>query len=63
MSLSARPGNAGSRNLTRRFVAKWQAAYPDGKVVIRDLTEAAYPSSTRRSFGPISRHLSSAQAK
>ena len=28
-----------SRGLTRRFVAEWQAAHPDGEVVDRDLAE------------------------
>ena len=28
-----------SRNMTRRFVAEWQTAHPDGEVVVRDLTE------------------------
>lgn len=28
-----------SRNLTRRFVAEWQAAHPDGQVATRDLME------------------------
>lgn len=32
-----------SRNLTRRFVAKWQAAHPDGQVIDRDLMETDLP--------------------
>ncbi len=32
-----------SRNLTRRFIAKWQAAHPDGQVVDRDLMETDLP--------------------
>ncbi len=32
-----------SRNLTRRFVARWRAAHPDGKVVDRDLMETDLP--------------------
>ena len=28
-----------SRNMTRRFVAEWRTAHPDGEVVVRDLTE------------------------
>ena len=32
-----------SRNLTRRFVAEWQAAHPDGRVVERDLMETNLP--------------------
>ena len=35
-----------SRGLTRRFVAKWQAAHPDGKVVDRDLMETDLPFVT-----------------
>ncbi len=36
---SPRGDHSISRNLTRRFVTKWQAAHPDGEVVIRDLME------------------------
>ena len=36
---SPRGDHSISRNLTRRFVAKWQAAHPNGEVVIRDLME------------------------
>lgn len=36
---SPRGDHSISRNLTRRFVAKWQAAHPDGEVVFRDLME------------------------
>lgn len=32
-----------SRGLTRRFVAEWQAAHPDGEVVDRDLMETDLP--------------------
>ncbi len=32
-----------SRNLTRRFVASWRAAHPDGKVVERDLMQTNLP--------------------
>ncbi|MCA3859978.1 MAG: NAD(P)H-dependent oxidoreductase, partial [Burkholderia sp.] len=28
-----------SRNMTRRFVAQWQAAHPGGEIVKRDLAE------------------------
>lgn len=28
-----------SRNMTRRFVAEWQAAHPEGEIVTRDLTK------------------------
>lgn len=40
---SPRGDHSISRNLTRRFVARWQAAHPDGEVVIRDLMETALP--------------------
>ena len=36
---SPRGDHSISRNLTRRFVANWQVAHPDGEVVIRDLME------------------------
>tara|TARA_R110002167_G_scaffold117422_4_gene293388 strand:- start:2454 stop:3068 length:615 start_codon:yes stop_codon:yes gene_type:complete len=36
---SPRGDHSISRNLTRRFVAKWRDAHPDGEVVIRDLME------------------------
>ncbi len=32
-----------SRQLTRRFVARWQATYPQGGVVVRDLAETPLP--------------------
>ncbi|WP_043834161.1 FMN-dependent NADH-azoreductase [Muricoccus aerilatus] len=32
-----------SRNLTRRFVDRWQAAHPEGRVVDRDLMETDLP--------------------
>lgn len=32
-----------SRHLTRRFVAEWQAARPDGQIVERDLMESNLP--------------------
>ena len=32
-----------SRHLTGRFVAQWQAAHPQGVVVVRDLAETALP--------------------
>lgn len=35
-----------SRNMTRRFVSKWQGAHPDGEVVIRDLMESELPFVT-----------------
>ena len=36
---SPRGDHSISRNMTRRFVAAWQAAHPDGDVVDRDLME------------------------
>ncbi|GAA0443560.1 FMN-dependent NADH-azoreductase [Sphingomonas molluscorum] len=36
---SPRGDNSISRNMTRRFVAEWRTAHPDGEVVERDLTE------------------------
>jgi FMN-dependent NADH-azoreductase len=35
-----------SRNMTRRFVATWQAAHPQGEVVDRDLMETDLPFVT-----------------
>ncbi len=35
-----------SRNMTRRFVADWRAAHPDGEVVDRDLMKADLPFVT-----------------
>jgi len=32
-----------SRQLTRRFVADWQAAHPQGQVVVRDLVDTPLP--------------------
>ena len=37
---SPRGAHSISRNMTRRFVADWRAAHPDGKVVGRDLMDA-----------------------
>jgi FMN-dependent NADH-azoreductase len=36
---SPRGDHSISRNMTRRFVAEWQTAHPDGEVVERDLIE------------------------
>lgn len=36
---SPRGDHSISRNMTRRFVAEWQAAHPGGEVVERDLME------------------------
>lgn len=36
---SPRGDHSISRNMTRRFVAEWQTAHPDGEVVHRDLME------------------------
>ncbi len=43
---SPRGENSISRNLTRRYVATWQDAHPDGEVVIRDLMETNLPFVT-----------------
>ena len=43
---SPRGENSISRNLTRRYVARWQDAHPDGEVVIRDLMETNLPFVT-----------------
>ena len=40
---SPRGDHSISRGLTRRFVAQWQAAHPDGEVVSRDLMETDLP--------------------
>ena len=43
---SPRGDHSISRNMTRRFVAEWQAAHPDGQVVDRDLMETNLPFVT-----------------
>lgn len=43
---SPRGDHSISRNMTRRFVSNWQAAHPDGEVVIRDLMESELPFVT-----------------
>ena len=40
---SPRGDHSVSRNMTRRFVADWQAKHPDGGVVERDLAETELP--------------------
>ena len=40
---SPRGDHSISRNLTRRFVDRWQAAHPDGRVVDRDLMATDLP--------------------
>ena len=40
---SPRGDHSVSRNMTRRFVADWQAAHTDGEVVDRDLMQTALP--------------------
>ena len=40
---SPRGGHSISRGLTRRFVARWQAAHPDGEVIDRDLMGTDLP--------------------
>ncbi|WP_417409230.1 FMN-dependent NADH-azoreductase [Hoeflea sp.] len=40
-------GNASvSRNMTRRYLAEWQALNPNGKIITRDLAEEALPRVT-----------------
>ena len=43
---SPRGDDSISRNMTRRFVADWQATHPDGEVVDRDLMETDLPFVT-----------------
>lgn len=43
---SPRGDHSISRNMTRRFVADWRAAHPDGEVVDRDLIETDLPFVT-----------------
>ena len=43
---SPRGDHSISRGLTRRFVAEWQAAHPDGEVIDRDLIETNLPFVT-----------------
>jgi FMN-dependent NADH-azoreductase len=43
---SPRGDHSISRTMTRRFVARWQAAHPDGEVVNRDLMETDLPFVT-----------------
>jgi len=43
---SPRGTHSVSRNMTRRFVARWKAAYPGGEVVNRDLMETELPFVT-----------------
>lgn len=43
---SPRGDHSISRNLTRRYVARWQDAHPEGEVVIRDLMETDLPFVT-----------------
>ena len=40
---SPRGDHSISRNLTRRFIERWQAAHPNGRVVDRDLLETDLP--------------------
>lgn len=35
--------NGNSSQLTRRFIARWQTAHPDGRVVVRDLQSDPLP--------------------
>ena len=43
---SPRGDSSISRHMTRRFVADWQAAHPEGEVIIRDLMETDLPFVT-----------------
>lgn len=43
---SPRGDHSISRNMTRRFVERWQAAHPHGEVVVRDLMETNLPFVT-----------------
>ena len=43
---SPRGDHSISRHLTRRYVARWQNAHPEGEVVIRDLMETDLPFVT-----------------
>lgn len=40
---SPRAAASVSRELTRRFVAEWRAAHPQGEVVLRDLVDTDLP--------------------
>jgi FMN-dependent NADH-azoreductase len=43
---SPRGDHSISRNLTRRFVAQWRSAHPDGEIVERDLMQTDLPFVT-----------------
>jgi FMN-dependent NADH-azoreductase len=43
---SPRGDHSISRTMTRRFIAEWQAAHPDGEIVDRDLMETDLPFVT-----------------
>jgi FMN-dependent NADH-azoreductase len=43
---SPRGDSSISRNMTRRFVANWQASHPEGQVIDRDLMETDLPFVT-----------------
>jgi len=57
---SPRGGHSISRNLTRRFVARWRSTHPDGEVVERDLMQTDLPFVTapwlQAYFTPPDRH-------
>ena len=57
---SPRGDHSISRTMTRRFVANWRAAHPDGEVVDRDLMETDLPFVTapwlRAYFTPPEQH-------
>ena len=45
------PGASFSRDLTAEFVDRWRAAYPDGKVIHRDLAKTHVPEVTAEWIG------------
>ena len=57
---SPRGDHSVSRNMTRRFVADWRAAHPDGEVIGRDLMETDLPFVTapwlQAYFTPVEKH-------
>ncbi|MDB5791104.1 MAG: FMN-dependent NADH-azoreductase [Massilia sp.] len=48
---SVRINGSASRQLTSEFVAKWQAAHPNGRIVERDLAVAEVPHLTEQTIG------------
>jgi FMN-dependent NADH-azoreductase len=62
---SPRGDQSVSRNMTRRFVADWQAAHPGGEIVTRDLTVTNLPFVTapwlKAYFTPVERQSAEMQ--